>query len=416
MKGMNLKLFSIFIILIFCLAPLNALDLNQDDNNTKYTDSVHKDNLEIENSTFVANDTDSVEVKDVNITADEIKNKTSKNDEQKTANETMKSLSNKTKSLDEREDSYVQLVISDVHPGDDIYIFVNALPTFTDDVTIKTSWSNEVYNVHVKEGFAYIVVKNDLPVGTYKATVKFDGNDEFIPRESTKTFRVIEKKQYPVDPNLRAYLRPAVVEKGNPAFLEIYTDASINDKVKVKLNTSTATPTVEIKDGYGNITFSNLDVGEYTVTVTYAGNKNFSSSEVTKNFTVREKIIKPDPDLSMTINDVYEGDKIFAEVHTNKTYSGYVGINIDDIPGVYSVRIDDGYGNKNISEKLAPGKHNATAVFYETPEFAESTKTYSFQVNKHDEDLSVGEHIATARYDGNKKFNPSENSTSFMGN
>ena len=459
MKGINLKLFSIFIILIFCLAPLSALDLNQDDNNTKYSDSVHNENLEVENSTFGANDTDSVEVKDANI----------ESDEPKTAKETMKSLSNKTKSSDEREDSYVQLVISDTNPGNDIYIFVNALPTFTGDVSIKTSWSSETYNVHVKDGFAYIVLKNDLPVGTYKATVKFEGNDEFIPRESSKTFRIKEKEQPvgPFDPDLSVMADPCVLEEGNPVHIEVRANKSLTSGMTFKLNGYSYF--VSVNQGYNGFTFSSLPAGNYTGTIIFDGNSEFLPSKATTSFEIRKKVIKPDPEISMTINDVYEGNKIFAEVHTNKTYSGYASIKLDDNPYSTSVRIDDGYGNATLSKDLALGEHKATVIFYEDEVFAGSQKTYSFQVmKKHepqlkisvnsyqfdepivaeinanenlngtvnvqldfdkvysvnlkeghgkllldDKGLPTGLHVATVRFDGNEAVNPGETFTYF---
>ena len=37
MKNLSIKLACIFIIVMYCLAPLSALDLNQSDNNTKYS-------------------------------------------------------------------------------------------------------------------------------------------------------------------------------------------------------------------------------------------------------------------------------------------------------------------------------------------------------------------------------------------
>ena len=60
MKNAYFKFACIFIIAMFCLAPLGAVDLNQNDNNTKYINQDDK-----ENNIFIddANATD-VDVKD----------------------------------------------------------------------------------------------------------------------------------------------------------------------------------------------------------------------------------------------------------------------------------------------------------------------------------------------------------------
>ena len=63
MKGSAVKVACLFIIAMYCLAPLSAVDLNPEHNNTKY----------------ISHDTDSdIKVKDVNVT-DNNKNQKNKN-------------------------------------------------------------------------------------------------------------------------------------------------------------------------------------------------------------------------------------------------------------------------------------------------------------------------------------------------
>ena len=77
MKNFSLKIACIFIILMYCLAPLSALDLNQDDNNkyinqdTDDSDIAVKDvNVTKETTDEKSKNVDAADVGDDNVVAD----------------------------------------------------------------------------------------------------------------------------------------------------------------------------------------------------------------------------------------------------------------------------------------------------------------------------------------------------------
>lgn len=65
MNKLSLKFFGIFIILIFCLSPLAAMDLNQDDNNKYINQSMDMSNIGFEDADdSIVNDDNDVQCVD----------------------------------------------------------------------------------------------------------------------------------------------------------------------------------------------------------------------------------------------------------------------------------------------------------------------------------------------------------------
>lgn len=61
MRNLSLRLACVFIILIFLLAPLGAVDFNQD-NNTKYINQDDETNIATEDANVTVDDVDDVDM------------------------------------------------------------------------------------------------------------------------------------------------------------------------------------------------------------------------------------------------------------------------------------------------------------------------------------------------------------------
>ena len=134
-----MKIVSIFLILLFCLSPLAAMDTNQ--------------------SSETANITH------------EIKN--------------------------ELKDPNLSINIDDIQEGDIAKIEVHADKSFSERLYVEIG--NSLVSVKVNDGYGVSQIK-DLPIGHYNAKITFKGNDEFKASECRTEFNV--EKRILKDTNL----------------------------------------------------------------------------------------------------------------------------------------------------------------------------------------------------------------------
>ena len=94
------------------------------------------------------------------------------------------------------------------------------------------------------------------------------------------------------------------------------------------------------------------------------------------NVNVLERI---DPNLTISVDDILEGDPAVVKITTNATFSGNVVVKIGNKE--YNVTVVNGTGTLNVPN-LAAGPYTATAIFAATGIFIYSEKTVSFTVAK----------------------------------
>ena len=86
-----------------------------------------------------------------------------------------------------------------------------------------------------------------------------------------------------------------------------------------------------------------------------------------------------DPNLTLSVDDILEGDPAVVKITTNATFSGNVVVKIGNKE--YNVTVVNGTGTLNVPN-LAAGPYTATAIFAATGIFIYSEKTTSFTVAK----------------------------------
>ena len=94
------------------------------------------------------------------------------------------------------------------------------------------------------------------------------------------------------------------------------------------------------------------------------------------NVNVLERI---DPNLTISVDDILEGNPTVVKITTNATFSGNVVVKIGNKE--YNVTVVNGTGTLNVPN-LAAGPYTATAIFAATGIFIYSEKTASFTVAK----------------------------------
>ena len=126
-----------------------------------------------------------------------------------------------------------------------------------------------------------------------------------------------------------------------------------------------------VTDGKGSITFNGLDVGNYTVVVKYLGDDIYEAIENTTSFNITYKDISTP--IVIAAPDIYVGENLTVMVIVPNDASGNVTINIDNANHTSEI-------SKGIAKFVIP-------------------------------DLSVGDYIIRATYDGDDKYDANATST-----
>ena len=474
MKDFGLKFVSVFIILMFCLVPLSAADLNAEDNNNKY-DNNNIDNLDVDDVNITVDDSESknemvVDDSSSEMTSDAGGQKTNDDiDSSLNVNKTSESSNdtdeeNLSLNVGDKYDPDLRIKVRGIVQGQTPVAELTANSTFNGKVCIKLKGSSYIHYAYIVNGSNNYTLDSmdNLKPGNYTVTVTYDGDAMFKESESSTTFTV-----YYADPNLNIKVNDIV--QGQRAVAEITADSRFRCYMTLKINPSGITCQVPIINGHGKyIIDKDLLPGNYTATVSYNGDEVFKPSESSTTFTVSPE--KVDPKLGIKVNDIVRGQRAVAEVTANSSLNGQALVKVNGSERSYRVDIVNGSGNVTIDEDLLLGNHTVTVAYDGDAMFKESESSTTFTVSPEKvdpnlrikvndivlgqkpvveitadsslngpvrvkvngskytyslvvvngskkytlfDDLKPGTYTATASYEGDDVFKPSESSTTF---
>ncbi|WP_292896411.1 Ig-like domain repeat protein [Methanobrevibacter sp.] len=162
------------------------------------------------------------------------------------------------------------------------------------------------------------------------------------------------------------------VFEGENAIVNITANPNFTGDVSLSLNGINFN--VKVNKGKGTYQFADLEVGNYTVTVSFKGNDEFNAS--TKETTFK---VKPKYDLNLTVNvdDINEGNMATITVTTNNTFNGDVKVSINGKQD--KLEIIEGKG-EYVAMELNAGSYTATVSFDGNKKFNATSKTAKFEV------------------------------------
>ncbi len=211
MKNLSIKLACIFIIVMYCLAPLSALDLNQSDNNTKYSnqdDNTSK--IEVKNESIPVDDSQR-EIVDDNSSDVKVK------DDKKLA-------SDDDKANGKFIDPDLHISIADIDVGERPVVEIFADDKFCGYVYLTTPDSCSFKEVYVKNGHATVTLNEKYNPGTYTVVATFYGNLKYKSSVAKTSFTVRK-----IDPCLSISVDD--INKGESAIVNVNANEKLYGKV-----------------------------------------------------------------------------------------------------------------------------------------------------------------------------------------
>ena len=275
----------------------------------------------------------------------------------------------------------LSIKVANVTKGDSVFAEINANKTLNGLVEIKLNSSDNPYYTKLVDGYGNITINEELEIGDYSATVIFAGDATFRPEENTTTFSVNPRGL--ADPNI--VIDVANIDKGQKAIVNVHANSTLSGVMEVKLNSSETVYPVDVANGEGTVTITeNLTAGKYLATVSFAGDDTFKAGENSTEFTVREN-----PELSITVADITQGEEPIAIVHANETFNNYVKVKLNSSSTVHTVKLVNGVGNVTITEKLDPGNYAAQVSFDGNDTFMKGEASTTFTVMRYSPGLSI---------------------------
>ena len=249
--------------------------------------------------------------------------------------------------------------------GSPVTFIANLNASVTGDVIFTINGAN--YTVHVsnadKATYEYIPVNN----ATIKVVATFAGNDKYNSKVSAQ-------KEFEVN-RINTSIGVSVVSPvtyGGVATIVVTMNPSINDYVV--LNVAGKNYTVAIVNGEGKFNASGLDVGNYLVNVTYAGDDKYNSSN---NNTTSFDVVAADLDASaIGLNVTVEEDGGIV-IAVPSDFTGKVKVNVTGV-----VKYDNNpIPLINISKYLA-GNYIANVTFYGDNNYNNKSINVKFTVSR----------------------------------
>ena len=252
-----------------------------------------------------------------------------------------------------------------VSVGTPVVIVIKTNTTFTGNVSVQIYDTN--MTVEVVNGAGNTTVPIDLPAGTYEVVAIFKETKQFLASE--KRINVTVNR---INPDLAVSVEPVYV--GSNITVVVSTNYEFSGNVVVIINGTEYNAT--LINGSGKVSVSGYPVGKYNVAAKFAQTDKFAADEV--NATAVVKVMPVDPNLTVSVNNIYYGSSAVVVVTTNAAFSGNVNVKVDNAD--YVVNVVNGAGSISVSA-LTAGTHSVVATFTATDDFTESIKTTSFKVN-----------------------------------
>ena len=238
------------------------------------------------------------------------------------------------------------------------------------EVTLRASrWNVPEYN-----GNATVNVEG-LDAGHYPVVAIFNGNENYNKATATVDFEV-----YKVNTTVSVDVKPSM-KIGESQVINI-TVNNTNATGNVIVIVDGVNNTVPITNGAANFTIEALTSGNHSIVVIYEGDKNLNGNWTSATFEVG----KLDAPINMTISNSTVGGKQTITVEVPENATGQVLIDINGQP--YYANISDGKAVLEL-DTLPAGEYDVVATYLGDDTYLRNSTSGKFNVTKNNSTLEI---------------------------
>ena len=269
--------------------------------------------------------------------------------------------SNSTKFTISKLPSSVLVNVKDIVVGEDAVISIALPEDATGNVTITVNGKN--YVAVVKYGVASVTI-SDLAKGNYNVSVKYSGDNKYLPGENTTQFSVAKVSDYNVTVDI-----VDIIEGENATVTVVVPDDGTGEVI-ITIDGKEYKGSVD--NGVAKVVIPDLKEGTYKVVTFYTGDNKYDSMIVNGTITVNKNT-----KTTLTMDDVVKYFKgaqnltaklvdAFGNPITNATV--YFTVN-----GKVYAKTTDKNGTASMGIGLVPNEYKVNAVFNGTKDYDKAT-------------------------------------------
>ena len=269
--------------------------------------------------------------------------------------------SNSTKFTVSKLPSSVLVNVKDIVVGEDDVISIALPEDATGNVTITVNGKN--YVAVVKYGVASVTI-SDLAKGNYNVSVKYSGDNKYLPGENTTQFSVAKVSDYNVTVDI-----VDIIEGENATVTVVVPDDGTGEVI-ITIDGKEYKGSVD--NGVAKVVIPDLKEGTYKVVTFYTGDNKYDSMIVNGTITVNKNT-----KTTLTMDDVVKYFKgaqnltaklvdAFGNPITNATV--YFTVN-----GKVYAKTTDKNGTASMGIGLVPNEYKVNAVFNGTKDYDKAT-------------------------------------------
>nr|WP_304159294.1 Ig-like domain repeat protein [Methanobrevibacter smithii] len=269
--------------------------------------------------------------------------------------------SNSTKFTISKLASSVAVDVGDIVVGEDAVVNVVLPDDANGNVTITVNGKN--YVAVVKYGVASVTI-SDLAKGNYNVSVKYSGDNKYLPSENTTQFSVAKVSDYNVTVDI------VDIIEGENAIVTVVVPDDGTGEVIITIDGKEYKGSVD--NGVAKVVIPDLKEGTYKVVTFYTGDNKYDSMIVNGTITVNKNT-----KTTLTMDDVVKYFKgaqnltaklvdAFGNPITNATV--YFTVN-----GKVYAKTTDKNGTASMGIGLVPNEYKVNAVFNGTKDYDKAT-------------------------------------------
>ena len=269
--------------------------------------------------------------------------------------------SNSTKFTISKLASSVAVDVGDIVVGEDAVVNVVLPDDANGNVTITVNGKN--YVAVVKYGVASVTI-SDLAKGNYNVSVKYSGDNKYLPSENTTQFSVAKVSDYNVTVDI-----VDIIEGENATVTVVVPDDGTGEVI-ITIDGKEYKGSVD--NGVAKVVIPDLKEGTYKVVTFYTGDNKYDSMIVNGTITVNKNT-----KTTLTMDDVVKYFKS-AQNLTAKLVDAF-GNPIANATVYFTVngkvyaKTTDKNGTASMGIGLVPNEYKVNAVFNGTKDYDKAT-------------------------------------------
>ena len=287
-----------------------------------------------------------------------------------------------------KETAPISVDVDDIKVGDTAVITVTVPDDATGTVTIEIDGVK--YTEDVNDGKAVFNIK-DLPAGNKTIAVEYSGDDKYLANHTTDSIEV-SKRQAHLEVEIKD------VDAGDNVTVIVHLPEDATGQVLIDIDG--VGYYVNVTNGTGIVQIPRIPSGSHEVNLTYTGDDKYgsSSTKTTFNVTKVESFVIPQAE------NIFAGEDEVITVVVPEDATGTVTIviggtayefdlstgvlSVPDGDEVYTISVDKGTG-KLIVTGLPQGDYTVSAKYNGDAKYLPSTNTTTFRVVKSNTTMDI---------------------------